>query len=244
MFRQISTFMEWVSSGAAPQHLAGAVLKKGEVFRYPYSLYRTEIGEAPTILDVGAADGRSARAAFRLWPKATVHCFEPGESQLAQLNQQAAGNPRWIIHPVALGATNGTAEFFALDRFESSSLKPPREEMSRDWSIDFGQPKVHTVDLRRLDDVLPDIERVGVLKVDVQGAEKEMLTGAPATLAKTQYAVIECGFGEAYVGSSTFSDITSIMEDSGLILSNIINMVANTEGKLLQCDLVFKANRS
>lgn len=244
LLHRASILMEWVSRGGSVVHMTDAFLKKGEIFKFPYAFYRAELGDEPTILDVGAANGRSALAAHRLWPKATVHSFEPGRKYLAELTRQAAGNPRWVIHPYALGDKNDTAEFFLLKHMESSSLKPPTENLGKDWVLDFGTPTVEQVEVRRLDDLLPDVKRVDILKIDVQGAEKEMLSGAVETLKKTRHAIIECGFGDVYEGSSTFSDITSLMESGGLVLSDIINRTVNSQGKLLQCDMVFKTLRA
>lgn len=68
-----------------------------------------------------------------------------------------------------------------------------------------------TCQMDTLDNQLADIEKVDLLKIDVQGFEMEVIRGADLTLKKTRYLLIEWNFKNQYVGESSFSDIYAVL---------------------------------
>lgn len=123
-----------------------------------------------TAVDVGAHVGNHA-----LWMAAvcgmTVHAFEPMKANTDRLKRNAGLNPRAriIVRPVALGARVGRASTAA-------------SAQDVDWgraSLDSsgGPIKVRTLDAFKLQDVR-------VIKVDVEGMEPQVITGAADTIAR------------------------------------------------------------
>lgn len=70
-------------------------------------------GQNTSFLDIGAYDGKAFSNTLRLaelgWKGV---CVEPSPSVLPALKALHASNPRIVIEPVAIGATNGVAEFY------------------------------------------------------------------------------------------------------------------------------------
>jgi FkbM family methyltransferase len=86
------------------------------------------------------------------------------------------------------GADDGHALFAVSTTPVISSFVPER-------GVETGARtrRLEEVAIRRLDDILEDVDFdfVGVLSIDTEGFEREVLDGAPATLARTLFVCIE-----------------------------------------------------
>jgi FkbM family methyltransferase len=137
-----------------------------------------------TAVDVGANIGQMTSAlAHAVKRSGRVIAFEPHPAVYALLDKNVRewrarpSAPTIEAHQEALSDRDGVAEL-ATDVFGlnegSASLEP------------LAQPRhakdVHTVRVRRVDDVLGDKARVGVMKLDVEGHELHALRGAQAAL--------------------------------------------------------------
>lgn len=132
-------------------------------------------------LDIGGNTGiytLKAAQFFRQQGGGTVVTYEPLPEMLAilQHNLQANGFDNVRLRSFCLGETPGTADFLInFNRPASSSL------VCRDPAA----TQISTI-VFRLDDVLPleRVQRVDYVKMDVEGAEAQVLAGARATLEK------------------------------------------------------------
>jgi FkbM family methyltransferase len=131
------------------------------------------------VVDAGASYGIfTARFARRVGPQGRVHAFEPNPDRQARLQRLARGRPV-TVHAVGLSAAPGQAQLSipVIDgrRYDERAQVEPGEGIV----------------LATLDDELgADRERVAVLKVDVEGHERELLRGATATLAASAPALL------------------------------------------------------
>lgn len=94
----------------------------------------------------------------------------------AAVNRADVPHVRKIVSFVdfAMSDRDGTADFYYFPTKgsgRSSLLKP--DSVPDDWEME-----VETVDLRRLDDVLTDAEKVSFIKADIQGGEFHAMCGA------------------------------------------------------------------
>jgi len=62
------------------------------------------------------------------------------------------------------------------------------------------------------------IRAIDLLKVDVQGAEVDVLRGAAAVLADTVTVAVEISFFDLYERSNSFSDVEAVLHPAGLRL--------------------------
>ncbi len=72
-----------------------------------------------------------------------------------------------------------------------------------------------------LDDAVALDARVGLLKIDVQGYELQVLRGAKRTLRQTQALLIEVNYAQHYEGAVGFDEIHAFLANAGFHLYGI-----------------------
>ena len=114
--------------------------------------------------------------------------------------------------PFALG--DGTTRLFHLCRFPqtSSFYKPNIELVARFDSLADLMEVVgtETIETKRLDDI-EEARQTDFLKLDVQGAELEILNHATEVLKHVDMIQIEVCFIELYQGQPLFAEIDQFM---------------------------------
>jgi hypothetical protein len=145
-----------------------AVRKNREYDRLTLELIRRVVVPSAVTVDAGANEGLILAELLRVAPRGRHHAFEPIPTLADRLRRQF---PTSIVHEIAL---------------ESSLLTRPDRESGRDV-VEL------LVRVCRLDDVLDPTEQVGFMKIDVEGAEIDLLRGAQETLRRSRpVVVIEC----------------------------------------------------
>ena len=185
--------------------------------------------EATPILvaDVGAAQGFDPR-----WDLFGEGCrqvgFEPEPAECGRLEAaiEAAGQAgsRFVL-PMALADRPGRRRLYVTRDPDASSLYRPNrrffERMPDPSGIDVvGEIEVEVTTLDAL--TLPAGDDIDVLKLDVQGAELDVLRGAERRLDGQVLAVIaEASFVELYEGQAMFADIDQFLRGRGFQLFDI-----------------------
>jgi FkbM family methyltransferase len=194
------------------------------------------------VLDVGANDGPYAAALRRSGFRGRIVSFEPQADAYARLSLAAASDQLWETHNVAVGATSGRAVLHLAGNSSSSSLLPMTEQHTRSApeSRYIGEEEVEVVSLDSLGDDLVSQTEYGYLKVDVQGAEMDVLQGAQRVLLRAQAVEVELSLATLYEGGTLLSDVVGHLERAGFVLlwldPAFIDPVSD---QLLQVDGVF-----
>ncbi len=135
-----------------------------------------------TVLDIGAHHGLySLLASRKVGPRGRVISFEPSprERKALRLNLALNWSRNVSVHEVALGSEAGEADFFLVEGTETgcNSLRPPE--------LKTGTYRPTRVRVAVLDDWLRKrkIGTVDFIKIDVEGAELEVLRGARKLLS-------------------------------------------------------------
>lgn len=155
------------------------------------TIFAAVLAEDGNAVDVGAHAGAVLDDLLRIAPRGRHVAFEPLPDLAAALQRRL---PDVDVRAVALSDTTGTATFaHVLDRPGWSGLRArptPDGAAARVASI--------TVPTQRLDDALPADHAPRLVKVDVEGAELQVLEGARRTLAAHRpVVVLEHGVGSA-----------------------------------------------
>ncbi len=146
--------------------------------------------------------------------RARLTAFEPDAAGSARLREKF-GHPHRIL-PHFLGA-GGPATFHETEAAMCSSLYPPNERLLGFYP-DVLRPMrlkaTHAVETRRLDSI-ENLERIDFLKLDVQGAELDVLRGAGHLLHDVLVIQTEVEFVPLYKGQPLFADIDAFLRASG-----------------------------
>ena len=171
------------------RHVRHDVMILGQVAQ---DYFRTEtalVAPGGIVVDAGANVGLYSVLVALAQPTAIVHTFEPLAAcfQVAQANAAVNGVvDRVHLNRQALGS-EATSEHLSL------TLGGRQGTLCTDMLNDFRTGATQVVSVVRLDDYCESmgIERVDVLKLDVEGYEVKVLEGAFQVLACTRVVVME-----------------------------------------------------
>ena len=190
--------------------------------------------EAPieTVLDVGANQGSTSLRYRTLFPKATIHAFEPATETYAELVQQTAADPNIHTHNIALGGQAGHQLLHVNSHSATNSLLPNSSRIKEYAPPHMCEPVgTASVSIARLDTFCVDsgIERIDFMKVDTQGYEKNVLAGAGSYLhpERIRGLFLEVLFVDLYEGQTWCDEILEIMRHHGYRLFGFTDVAAD-----------------
>ena len=146
--------------------------------------------------------------------KARTIAFEPDERECAKVNVKL-GKPHKCL-PYFVG--DGTERtFFQTNMTMTGSLYPPNRKVV-DKYAHLGEAMqlvaTHPVKTVRLDEVI-EVGDADLLKMDVQGAEVDVLRGATRSLKAVTIVQSEVCFVDLYEGQCLFADIDRHLREQG-----------------------------
>lgn len=203
-------------------------------------LSELDLGLKPLVLDVGANTGQTIDAVRSVYPDARVHSFEPDPDLSLLLDDKYTHEVGIDIHPIALSNSIGKARFYRNVRSDLNSLFQLRaSSVGR-----FGRAKdVINVQTLTGDDFLETagIDDIGLLKVDVQGAELQVFEGFSSAIDQGRFAwiVVEVSFDGPYVEAQSFNQLQALLSNRYQMYT-AFGLTYNKSYALNQCDLVYK----
>ncbi|MCF8475814.1 MAG: FkbM family methyltransferase [Pseudolabrys sp.] len=203
------------------------------------------------VVDAGARYGLHPSWA-QLREIAEFHLFEMDADEAQRLTQKYKNDPLITIYPVALYSSDTVLKFRVSEHQALNSVFQANDALlrSNDYMLrDFAVTEERTTEARSLDSLFSDRD-VHFLKLDVEGAEYELLKGAAGKLRTTVLGVrSEVLFAPVYEGAPLFGDLHRVMLDSGFELLNFDYAGAGNKagrftlpdryGKLLSSDAVW-----
>jgi FkbM family methyltransferase len=174
-----------------------------EIFGQQIYRFRTNT-ETPYIIDGGANIGLSALYFKQIYPMSKVVAFEPDDKvfPVLQRNMQRWGHKDIELFCRALWSSETSLSFMA-EGADGGRVAT---------SSDSGNKTVRTVRLRNYLD-----RRVDFLKLDIEGAETEVLVDCADLLVNVEHIFVEY---HSIVGSpQTLHTIAGILSDAGFCLN-------------------------
>lgn len=180
----------------------------------------------PIIFDVGAYIGEVARIYRRIFPRAKLYCFEPFPGSFREL--ETLSSDPWIkCYPMAMSdqigkiTLNVNADLSCNSIFSRPHNKPAYYA-AHAQNVDHIEVETTTIDSFCNKE---NIERIDILKLDVEGAEAKALQGAHKQLSKHAVILIytEVMFIPHYGGGCLFHEVTGLLEKHGYSLFDHIS---------------------
>ena len=156
-----------------------------------------------SIFDVGANEGNYSKQCLDLGFKGTIHCFEPHPKTYISLRSTLEKLPV-TIYNVGFSDIEGTANIFDHKVGDGSEHASLFEGVIQ--SIHKDETVMHEIELTTIDSFLAknSISHIGLLKIDTEGNEFNILLGAKNALKNRMIDIIHFEFNEMNTISRVF----------------------------------------
>ena len=192
------------------------------------------LGFAPrTVYDIGAYRGGWTRLASEVFPAAQFVLFEANADHAGAL---AATGYRHVI--AALGAQDGVRRFHVPRLGDATGASLYVENTAHYGASNL---QVREVASARLDTVVArdQLPAPDLIKIDVQGAELDVLAGASETLRGASALVIELSLIDYNKNAPLIADAIAAIDRIGLRCADLCEVHRTDRNFVLQLDLLF-----
>jgi FkbM family methyltransferase len=226
------------------KELVQELLKRGGLsvgaYRHSYRARRQRIIATEGVelaVDVGANDGRWVVDLRRGGYNGRVISFEPDSRAYRDLCVAAARDAEWDHRQVAVGDGPST---LILNLSESALWNSflPIAASTVEAEAKAQYIGIERVPVERLDDLLSSKESL-LVKVDVQGFERQVFEGAPETLAKALLVEVELTPVALYEGQDLMLQVMETLERNGLTLALVENVAGRPDGRAMAFNGLF-----
>ena len=196
------------------------------------------------VIDAGAHRGAFTDAFLRLHRPERVVLVEAIPELALKLREKYSDDARISVLAAALSDRNGEARF-EINRSEASSSLLPVDPRNSKW---FGRDLTVASSISVPTMTLPELmtrenlENVDLLKLDLQGAERLVLTGGADALDRVRVIYAEVFFEPLYAGAWLFWEMNEFLSGRGFKLCGLSNIVHAADGDLVQANATFRRN--
>lgn len=181
------------------------------------------------IIDVGAYQGAWTKMVRGIFPDVPVLMVEAQKSKAAGLEALCAKLGGVSLASSVLGAEAGKeVTFYEMET--GSSYFPERSNAPR---------IANTYVTRTLDEVAASLKGPLFLKIDVQGAELDVLAGGRGTLERSEVVQLEVPFVSYNEGAPTLLDVMHFMNERDFIPIDVSGFSRPNGIDLVQADFLF-----
>lgn len=199
------------------------------------------------IFDIGANSGQFALKVLQSGFYGKIISFEPTSKIYETLQRNSKKFTNWLVHErTAVGDQCGTVMINIAGNSAASSSVLPMGKAHQEAAPEANFVSSEDVPLITLDSVFNQYtseKSKCLLKIDVQGYEEQVLTGALASLKEIDAVKLECSLVSLYEGDKTFEFYFEFFKANGFELFDIETGFSNpVTGRLLQFDALFIKN--
>jgi FkbM family methyltransferase len=199
---------------------------------WPYALreLRARGFQPRTVFDIGVADGTpDLYAAF---PDAEYYLFDPTAESLPHMQRIAQKLNARILN-LALG--DQEEELAIVVRCDDIGGSTFFEEVGP-----LGATRRYTVKVRRFDRAVDDFDRPALCKIDVQGAEMNVLRGMGERIHDIDVIIVETSILATVKGGPEVAEVVAYMHQCGFVLYDMLGGTRRPlDRALAQLDLCF-----
>lgn len=188
-------------------------------------------------IDIGANVGDFTKRLYYRYPECRIVMVEANPNCEPYL--RLLGKPYEIV---ALSDKAGHADLY-VEKINPVATGASLYKENTDW---YGEGKYETVTVptKTLDSCnYFNGEPIDFIKMDVQGAELDILKGGEKTIKNTQYVSIEASLAEYNQGAPMIGDIVDKMSEYGFYILDIVEYHSFPHlygGAIFQLDILFK----
>ena len=210
------------------------LVKRSRGIRMPFDLVKDEIYDRQAFeimnrvllpesccVDIGCHKGQFLTEYMSCAPKGTHFAFEP----IPYLYEQLCENFKSArVFNYALSDKTGETSFFVLPDKPALSGLNERETIHKE----LPREKI-TIQTERLDEVIPSEVKIDYIKIDVEGAEGLVISGALETIKRNKpFVVLEHGEGSSILFGMTSENIYDMLvTHCGLNISLLADWLSN-----------------
>lgn len=199
-------------------HRAGFEVSRG-TFKHRFVYQMTQHG-IDAVLDIGANTGQFGTLLRQSRFTGRIHSVEPLQSAYGELAAAAAADPHWDVQRAAVSAEPGTLTMNVSGNSVSSSVLPMLDRHaaaapSAQYVTQEEVPATTVDEIVAATGLAP--ERT-MLKIDVQGYERQVLDGAGKTLPAFRGVRTEMSLVPLYEGQALMPEIVDLLGRHGFEL--------------------------
>lgn len=183
------------------------------------------------VLDVGAYEGNWTRLLRGLYPAAEVIMVEANTDKEARL--RGLGDCRIAV----LGDVDGReVDYYRCQDGDAGSGNGIYRENT---TYRFAPEKRRCVTLKTL---LGSDDGFDLIKMDVQGAELDVIRGGLGIVRNSRYLLLELQTHDYNLGAPHFEEVVAFLDEQGFAVVDIVDLMYAGD-RLIQADVLFR-NRS
>jgi FkbM family methyltransferase len=194
-----------------------------------------------TIIDIGANVGQFSIAAMNIFKPECIHAFEPVKKTFDVLKQNSRRYPEIKVNQIACGDED-RVDFINLNNNSQSASILPRSADHKQAFPGHEEIGKEEIRIKRLDTLFKDVSfgSSTLLKIDAQGFERNVIRGAEGIIDKIDAVFLETSFSQMYVGESTFTEISSLLDKFNFEFKRPINFLRDSkQAAIVQMDCLF-----
>ena len=175
--------------------------------------------ENPIILEAGSYDGHDTACLSSVFPKGTIHAFEPLPEYYDMLVKRLKNCKNVKLYPYALNTFTGTTTFFYnFNNPGSSSLLPSTIEFQDSYT-----DNPITVQCITLEDwfLTNNINHIDLLWLDMEGAEHMALSSYEQLFDTVSCIIIEINYLELRKGMSMNFQMEELFNKHGFVRTHV-----------------------
>ena len=192
-----------------------------------------QLGFRPNgIVDVGAYEGNWTRTVANVFPRVPIFMIEAQAEKKQVLDCVRADVPLVDYELCLLGDKDGAGATFNVMETGSSIYSENSDAPRRQRRLT----------MRTLDAVLqerPQLSEPLFVKLDVQGAELDVLRGGQVALKSSEVIQLEVALMNYNAGAPEAIDVFQFMADRGFVMYDICGFVRPNPSYLVQVDVLF-----